>query len=255
MYPVLIKKGEIIMKRIFSRAFNVTALIFIVTVLTACNQNLQSKADGFTFENIEIDNIYENGKLTMAIEYPKEYEGMEISANINMTGMDHKIENVYFLEENQAHIATVELPMEGIWDINYSFRKDEKTYYNSFTEIFGDVAEEQRKDYTAELLVNPEPILPNQKTQFEIILTDKSVKVIENAEIKLEFHLKNSKINKTMNFEDGTYKTDVTFEEIGIYHLAIFINNKDSKKLYEEELEIPVGISTTPAHSDHSSHH
>lgn len=247
------------MKRIFRGFCLFVTMSLAITVLSACNDK-QNKVSSFNFEDIIINHKYENGELATTVGIPSEYKDISIHMNMNMPGMDHEIKDVSLKKEEQIYTANVDVPMDGIWDINYTFEKDGKTYFNSFTEIFGSVAEDQKKDYTASLFVNPEPILPHQDTKFEIRLTDKEVNVIENAEITLDFHIEDKNINKIMEFRNGLYYINVTFDEIGNYHLTILINNKNRDKIYEEKLEIPVGI--TPGNEqeeheaqDHGSHH
>ncbi|MEQ6355041.1 FixH family protein [Lysinibacillus sp. M3] len=226
--------------------------IFLFTVflfLNACSNTDTNQVSSVAEElnNIETNHIYKNGVLTTKLSVPENLrneENFSIIMDLKMQNMDHNIEDINLSKEQNYYTAKIELPMEGIWNIDYHYVLDENTKIDSFTEVFGKVDEEQIDDVTLNITTNPEFIQPNQVGILNITLHDNQNNIIQDSKVSLQFDLLERDIHFTedLKSENGVYQFKGKFEA-GIWYVTIHAFAEGNEHLMETVI-LPIGTET-----------
>ncbi|KOS62766.1 hypothetical protein FJQ98_06725 [Lysinibacillus agricola] len=223
--------------------------LFLFTVflfLNACSTTHTNQVSSIAEElnNIETNHIYKNGVLTTKLSVPENLrneENFSIIMDLKMQNMDHNIKDINLSKEQNYYAAKIELPMEGIWNINYQYVLDENTKIDSFTEVFGKVSEEQIDDVTLNITTDPEVIQPDKEGILNITLHDKQNNIIQDSKVSLQFDLLERDIHFTedLKSENGVHQFKGKFEA-GIWNVTIHAFAEGNEHLMETVI-LPIG--------------
>lgn len=227
--------------------------IFLFTVflfLNACSPTHINQVSSIAKElnNIETNHLYKNGVLTTKLSVPENLrneENFRIIMDLKMQNMDHNIEDINLSKEQNYYTAKIELPMEGIWNVDYHYVLDENIKIDSYTEVFGKVDEVQIVDVTLDITTDPEVIQPDQEGILNITLRDKQNNIILDSKVSLQFDLLERDIHFTedLKSENGVHQFKGKFEE-GIWNVTIHAFAEGSEHLMETVI-LPVGTEAT----------
>jgi len=218
-------------------------------ILNACNTDNQTntqetRGDAEDLKKLKAVYSYKDGVLTTKIPIPEDLrneDDLRIKMNLKMQNMDHDIKGINLKKDKNYYIAKIDLPMEGIWDIDYIYSLGENTKIESYTEVFGQVDEKQITDLTIDITTKPEVIQPNQEGSLYIKILDKQNKVIQNSKVSLQFDLLKKDIHFTKNLENinGIHQFKGKLEE-GIWNVTIHAS-AEGKGHVMETVILPVG--------------
>ncbi|NEX77797.1 hypothetical protein G4Z05_02700 [Bacillus thermocopriae] len=239
---------------------SISLLLFITCffILNACNQMNHQEKTAQQLNSLNAVHLYKDGTLTTKIEIPENLvneENLQIKMNLKMKNMDHNIEGIDLNKEKNYYTAKIDLPMEGIWDIDYIYTLNENTKIDSYTEVFGQVDKNQIKDFTIDITTKPEVIQPNQEGTLNIQILDNQNKVIQHSKVSLQFDLLEKDIHFTKNIENtnGTHQFKGKLEE-GIWNVTIhcLVNEKEH---IQETVVLPVGTEAVKELEKESAKH
>ncbi len=217
----------------------IITLVCIILLVSGCSDKANSMV--LKKSDFNASHEYSEKEVRGIIDLPKDIID-NTKLKISMSMLDGKAENIKIKPQKNSknYSFTQKIPKEGTWSVKYVLTYKNQTIIKKYVENFGDKNTDKTKIKSIELSTDPEPVVSNRDTMFNVNLYNNDNRVIKDADVILQIQNDNANFifTKKMKNTDGNYQANTLLPSTGTYDITVHINYKDKHTM--ETIQLPV---------------